>query len=93
MRLTSRGRQERLAMAGRFQAGGLSKTEFCRREGISKCKLAYWLKNLKLERKQDVTDAEFIEVLVSDPTSREQTVTCEVELPHGVKLRFFGSVN
>ena len=93
MRLGQKARQERLELARRFEVGSLSRTEFCKREGISKCKLSYWLKNLDLERKQGVTDTEFIEVVVSDPVARKQTVTCEVELPHGVKLRFFGPAN
>ncbi len=37
-----------------------------------------------------MTDAEFIEVVVTEPVSHAQEVTCEVELPHGVKLRFYG---
>ena len=93
MALKPKARQERLAMARRFETSELSRTEFCKRERISKCKLSYWLKNLDLERKQGVTDAEFIEVVVSDPVARNQTVACEVELPHGVKLRFFGPAN
>lgn len=90
MALKPEARQERLAMARRFERGELSRTEFCKRERISKCKLNYWLKNLELERNQHVADAQFIEVVVSEPVRDQQQVTCEVELPHGVKLRFFG---
>jgi hypothetical protein len=47
--LKPRARQERLAMARRFEAGDLTKSKLCRREGISGCKLKYWLKNLEAE--------------------------------------------
>jgi len=90
MALKPEARQERLAMARRFETGGLSKNEFCRREGISGCKLNYWLKNLDKERQQVVADAEFIEVVVTEPVVQAQEVACEVELPYGVKLRFYG---
>lgn len=62
-----------------------------RREGISGCKLNYWLKFLASERSQRTVDAEFVEVVVTNPKPVTKKVTCEVELPHGVKLRFFGS--
>lgn len=88
MALKPKERQERLAMARRFESGGLSKYEFCRREGISRSKLDYWLKNLV--REHQPVDAEFVEVVVAEPRTLQRSVTCEVELPHGVKLRFFG---
>ena len=91
MALKPEARRERLAMARRFEAGSLSKNEFCRREGISGCKLNYWLRHLEDERSRGIVDADFVEVVVTDSTSRSERVTCEVELPHGVKLRFFGS--
>lgn len=84
-------------MARRFESGQVSKAEFCRREGISTCKLEYWLRNLEIER--GAFDGEFVEVRVSDSPVEVRVsdspvpgrvVTCELELPHGVKLRFFG---
>ena len=90
MALKPEAREERLAMARRFEAANLSKRQFCRREGISGCKLNYWLKNLELERNREAVEADFIEVVVSDSSHRQREVTCEVELPLGVKLRFFG---
>lgn len=91
MALKPEAREKRLAMARRFETSLVSKSEFCRQEKVSVCKLNYWLKNLAIERRQETSEGEFIEVVVSEPeTSVSRRVTCEVELPHGVKLRFFG---
>lgn len=81
-------RAERLEMARRFEAGQFTKAEFCCREGISPCKLEYWRRNLELER--GTFDGEFVELRISDSATPGCVVTCELELPHGVKLRFFG---
>ena len=88
MALKPRERAKRLEMARRFESGGDSKSEFCRREGISTCKLEYWLRNLALERGH--FEGEFVEVRVSDSVATDRVLTCELELPHGVKLKFFG---
>lgn len=97
MALGIKARRERMEMARRFETGFLSKREFCRREQISSTKLNYWLARLDREKSQETIEGEFLEVVVSDltqnregPCHSEVQLTCELELPHGVKLRFFG---
>lgn len=97
MALGIKARGERMEMARRFETGFLSKREFCRREQISSTKLNYWLARLDREKSQETIEGEFLELVVSDDAQTNggtngcaPQVICELELPHGVNLRFFG---
>ncbi len=91
MRYNDRQRRERLALARGFETSKLSKAKYCRQHGLSVNSLDHWLREATKEERGAV-EATFFEVQVSDgPTSvSSRQPDLEVELPLGVKLRFFG---
>lgn len=78
--LGPKDREQRLAMARRFEAGQFTKSDFCFREGISKTRLNHWLKHLADERDASSIDADFVEVQVTEFPTPPARVTCELEL-------------
>lgn len=93
MRYNDRERCERLALARAFGQSNLTKAEYCRRHGLSVNSLGYWIREAAKEKSESL-EAAFFEVQVTDsapvtPSSSQPDL--EVELPMGVKLRFFGT--
>lgn len=82
-------REKRLAMVRRFDDSELSRVDFCRREGVSVSCFDYWRAKVRGVESPD----EFIEVRVEDSqpvrATRVRKPSLEVDLPMGVKLRFF----
>lgn len=93
MRYSDRERRERFALARGYRASNLSKAEYCRRCGLSVNSLDYWLRESEKEE-MSAAETAFFEVRVTDseasPTPKVQP-DLEVDLPYGVKLRFFGA--
>ena len=93
MRYNDRERRERFALARRFETSKLSKAEYCRQHQLSVNSFDYWLREAAKEE-QGAVEATFFEVQVSDnpaPILPPREPDLEVELPLGVKLRFFGT--
>lgn len=93
MRYSDRERRERFALARAFGQSNLTKAEYCRRHGFSAGSFDYWCREARKEKNGGIEEA-FFEVQVADSTpvtrpSRQPDL--EVELPLGVKLRFFGT--
>lgn len=94
MRYSDRGRRERFALARGFGTSNLSKAEYCRRHGLSVNSFDYWSREATKEESGAV-EAAFFEIQIADsatvttPPLRQPEL--EVELPLGVKLRFFSS--
>ena len=92
--LTGLDREGKLALARRFERGKISKSKFCLAEGISEGSLDHWRRALRDERPgQGFIEASFIEVDASGGNllaAKTSQADIEVELPFGVKLRFFG---
>ena len=88
--LTGPQRESKLEMARRYESGSLSKAAFCRSEKVSTGSLDHWVRVLRQERLGDFVEASFVEVEVSAAPPRSERPHVEVELPFGVKLRFFG---
>lgn len=93
MRYSDSRRREFFALARAFEHSDLTKREYCRRHGLSVNSLDYWTREAAKER-SEVLEAAFFEVQVTDsapvtPPSCQPDL--EVELPMGVKLRFFGT--
>ena len=96
MRYNDRQRRERLALARGFETSKLSKAKYCRQHGLSVNSLNYWIGEATKEESRAVETA-FYEIKVTDaPVSSRQEPPrqpdLEVELPLGVKLRFFGAM-
>jgi hypothetical protein len=93
MRYNNGERQHRLALARGFDASNLTKAEYCRRHGLSANSFAYWYSESKKTQPEGIVEAAFFQVQVEDgpraASSRQPDL--EVELPLGVKLRFFGT--
>lgn len=93
MRYSDRERRERFALARAFEHSNLTKAEYCRRHGLSVNSFDYWSREAAKEEPQAL-EPTFFEIQVADsppvhqPPSRQPDL--EVELPLGVKLRFFG---
>ena len=93
MRYSKAERQRRFALVKSFPESGLSRAEFCRRHGLTVNSFNYWLKEMRIQGVGSITDTEFVEVQIAeDPefTRVPRQAEVELELPHGVKLRFFG---
>lgn len=96
MRYNKRQKDERRALARRFEQSELSKTDYARQHGLSVNSLNYWIGEATKEESRAVETA-FYEIKVTDgPVSSRQDPPrqpdLEVELPLGVKLRFFGAM-
>lgn len=92
MRYSDSERRERFALAQGFRSSNLSKAEYCRRNGLSASNLDYWLREA-VKEESGVVEAAFFEIQVADgvPSTPARQPDLEVELPLGVKLRFFGT--
>ena len=93
MRYSKAERQRRFALVKSFPKSGLSRAEFCRLHGLTVNSFNYWLKEWRFQTGGSITDAEFVEVQIAEspePTRVHRQPDVELELPHGVKLRFFG---
>jgi hypothetical protein len=93
MRYSDRERRERFALARAFEHSNMTKAEYCRRHGLSVNSFDYWSREAAKEEPQAL-EPTFFEIQVTDSqpvaaTPRQPDL--EVELPLGVKLRFFGS--
>jgi hypothetical protein len=81
-------------MARRFESGSVSKAQFCRAERISSGSLDHWLRVSREEQSEvGFIEANFVEVNAGARTAvpaEDQQPDIEVQLPFGVKLRFFG---
>lgn len=93
MRYNDRERRERFALARAFEQSNLTKAEYCRRHGFSTGSFEHWRREAKKAENGGIVEA-FFQVQVADstpvnPPSRQPDL--EVELPLGVKLRFFGT--
>ncbi len=92
---TEQKHQARLEMVRRFEQSTLSKKEFCRLEGVPRTTLDYWRRRAQHSK---VAEAGFIEVVTTEDAtstavevySQTRQPQVELELPFGVKLRFFG---
>ena len=89
-------REDRLAMARRFEQANISKDHFCKAESVSMSTLDYWRHQLRVND-QGALEAQFVELVVDEPgrvgtrpPAPGQRPDLEVQLPLGVKLRFFG---
>lgn len=93
MRYSDRERQHRLALARGFDASNLTKVEYCRRHGLSANSFAYWYSQAKDQQSEGIVESAFFQVQVEDgpPAATSRKPDLEVELPLGVKLRFFGT--
>ena len=95
MKYNNAQRRERFALARGFETSRLSKSEYARRHGLSINVLDYWIREAARED-SSALEAAFFEVQVTDSPVPEAKMPprqpdLEVELPHGVKLRFFGA--
>ena len=92
MRYSDRERRERFALARAFETSGLTKSDYCRRHGLSVNSFDYWLREAA-KGESGAMDAAFFEITVADsaPTLSPRQPDLEVDLPLGVKLRFFGT--
>jgi len=69
----------------------MSKAVFCRAEGVSNGALDHWLRVLREERTVGgFVEASFVEAEVNQIEANAAQPHVEVELPFGVKLKFFG---
>jgi transposase-like protein len=68
-----------------LRSSGLSRAEFCRREGIPLSSFDRWRQRVEPETTPD----DFVE-LAAAPTARPESWELEVALPNGVHLRFRG---
>jgi transposase-like protein len=89
MQVTSNGRVRRSEaewseILRRFADSGLSRAEFCRREGLIASSFKRWQRKL-----ETVALARFVEITPSVPTSCESWEV-EVSLPNGTRLQFRG---
>lgn len=94
MRYNDRERRERLALARAFETSGLTKVDYGRQHGISANSLDYWCREAHKEKlEKETVEAAFFQVQVEDgpPAATPRQPDLEVELPLGVKLRFFGT--
>ena len=89
-------RERMMALVGDFQTSGLSRVEYSRLHEVSVSKFDYWLAKWRKEQEPEtgVLEAEFIQLdlggLSRTPAAGSRAVPdVEVELPHGVRLRFF----
>ena len=93
MRYSDTERRERFALARAFGTSNLTKAEYCRQHGLSSNSLDHWIRELA-KAEQGTIERSFFEIEMTDgptvvPQPRQPDL--EVELPLGVKLRFFGT--
>ena len=89
MSKTTRGAKRRtkaewIAILDRFRSSGLTRMEFCRREGVPLSSLQRWQRRLGSEVSEG-----FVE-LAPGPTPATSPWELEIALPNGVQLRFRG---
>ncbi len=93
MRYSDSERLERCALARGFKSSNLSKAEYCQRHGLSRSSLDYWVREADKVDPGDLEEGSYFEVQVTDsaPIKALRQPDLEIELPLGVKLRFFGT--
>lgn len=93
MRYNNSERQRRIALARGFDESNLTKAEYCRRHSLSANSFAYWYSEAHKAQSEGIMEAAFFQVQVADtlPAATPRQPDLEVELPLGVKLRFFGT--
>ena len=88
---TEKERKQRLALVRSFPESGLSRTEFCKRHRLPVSMFDYWRRAARIDAAEEAVEGRFVEVRIEDaPDKADQRPEMEVELPYGVKLRFFG---
>lgn len=87
---TESQRRQRLELVRSFPKSGLSRTEFCRRHNLPVSTFDYWRRTAQIEEASSTFEGQFVEVRVEDTEDLRSTQDMEIELPYGVKIRFFG---
>jgi transposase-like protein len=83
-------REQMMELVENFESSGLDRASYSRLHGVSLSKFDYWRSKWKREQGSDVQEAEFVELDLGRSSSvRASTPDLEVELPHGIKLRFY----
>lgn len=94
MRYSDTKRRERFALARAFGTSELTKAEYCRRHGLSTNSLDHWIREAAKQDSETIEGAFYeIQVAADAPTAfQARQPDLEVDLPLGVKLRFFGTI-
>ena len=88
---TRKQRSQRLALVRSFPESGVSKAEFCKQHDLPMSTFDYWRRTVQIEDAENMVDGHFVEVHVESARAEpDRQPTMEVELPYGVKLRFYG---
>lgn len=91
-------RDKCIALVRKFKSSNLTPKEFCELYGMTDSQLYYWRKKLDTENQPVDTSNEFIEAEIveqdirstQDTNSQPEQPNLVVELPYGVKLKFYG---
>ena len=75
-----RTRSEGLSLARKYQNSGLPLKEFAKKNGVTKCSVQYWCKQLNKSGivTSDTQDATFVEVKATDTPNRAQAAKVTV---------------
>jgi transposase-like protein len=83
---------EKIAFCKAWEQSGLSRSAYCRREGLSLPKFYSWLKQQTSNNKSQADGMKFIAVPLSMAQPKEEQ-SLEVKLPNGLQCRFSRVVN
>ncbi len=90
-RRISRSAGEWRAILDRFEASGLTRDGFCRRESISPSSFSAWKKALAKEGRRASKGVEFVDLGVAATAPESESLSpgeAELALPGGVRLRW-----
>jgi transposase-like protein len=73
-----------------FQSSGLTRVEFCRREGISKSSLGRWEAKLRPKTRDTFVELPAPVDVDADSAAAAYEISVELELPSGAVLRIRG---
>ena len=92
-RRISRSAAEWQAILDRFEASGVTRDAFCRRESISPSSFSAWKKALAGRSREDSSDVAFVELGVTPILPGNEALQpgeAELMLPGGARLRWRG---
>ena len=84
-----RTREEIKILIERWKATKISRSEFCRREGLCIQTFCHWVKQIEVKAKPQTTSPlSFLPIQTSGHHQNSEAHTIEIKLPNGLQCRF-----
>lgn len=89
-----RTEEEKITLCKQWQSSGLSRSDFCRRQGLTIATFCHWLKTFAIKSKnknkklEEATVEKMPFLPLSTLASQQEEMKLEIQLPNGLICRF-----